>query len=58
MLQVENLLHNKKMGQDIPADFSDTRFYPCWYPPNKDTDYFNLLAFDEKGRAILGFDRG
>ena len=53
MLQVENLLHNKKMGQDIPADFSDTRFYPCWYPPNKDTDYFNLLAFDEKGRGLI-----
>ncbi|MCB9423221.1 MAG: NUDIX domain-containing protein [Ardenticatenaceae bacterium] len=41
------------MGQDIPDNIPNTKLYPCWYPPYTDTDYFNLLAFNEKGQALI-----
>lgn len=53
MLHIENLLHDEKMGQDNPNNLPDTRFYPCWHPNNKDSDYFNLLAFNEQGLALV-----
>jgi hypothetical protein len=53
MLQVENSIYKKRMGQNLPNNYPDTRLHPCWYPPHKDADYFNLLAFNEAGQALI-----
>lgn len=53
MLQAENIVHEQEMGPEVPADFPNNHFYPCWYSPSPDSDYFNLLAFNEKGQALI-----
>ena len=53
MLHAENSLYEKQMGQNLPDNFPDIHLHPCWYPPHKDTDYFNLLAFNEEGQALI-----
>ena len=52
MLQA-SYFHDNQMGKEIPASLTDSRFNPCWIPFNQDTDYFNLLAFNEKGKALV-----
>lgn len=53
VLQVENSLYEKRMGQDLPTNIPNAQLYPCSYPLHKDADYFNLLAFNEKGQALI-----
>ena len=53
MLQVENSLCENRMGQNLPSDLSDMQLNPCWSPLHKDADYFNLLAFNETGQALI-----
>lgn len=53
MLQIKNSLFETRMGQNPPHNLPNTRLYPCWYPPQIDADYFNLLAFNEKGQALI-----
>jgi hypothetical protein len=41
------------MGKEIPTNSPSTHVFPCWAAHNKDSDYFNLLAFNELGQALI-----
>lgn len=53
MLDVKNSLYSQKPDQEIPTPLTDRYSFPCWFPPHRHSDYFNLVAFNRSGQILV-----
>lgn len=53
MLHVGSSLLKESMGKEISTNLPTTQVFPCWTSHSKDSDYFNLLAFNELGQGLI-----
>jgi hypothetical protein len=53
VLNVKSSLYSHKKDQEISSHSSDRYSFPCWFPPHRNGDYFNLAVFDKSGRVLV-----